>query len=914
MRFLLVVVAAAACCASASVQDEVIHELKTGLRGTDAWGGLEPHPAKVHAVGDEASPDRISLRGEWDFVWFKSFMSRGSWPHWYLPGMNAGQPIKKMFVPGYWQASYGEEGTAECDSLDHSKKPVRHTAVGMAFYRREVEIPSGWAGKRIWIKVGGVCAQAWVSVNQIPTAWLENLCATRKYDITERVKPGEKALIVVVVDSQVPCRKGLSTHKLGGIIRDIELEATPQTYIDDAWIRGDFDKREAEAHVTVGKVERVEKKFTVRVKIEGQVVEKNTEEKGETVVRLPLKDFRAWSPEHPNLYWADIELLEDGVVTMRRRERFGVRKLEVRGDRFYLNNRPFFIRGCLHHRVAPVVHETAGGPDTRRGLETTKAAGFNYLRIHTHVPPPEFFEATDEIGLMVQPELPYFGDYVEWMANFDPVSDLLDVHYDLRRYVSFSTYCTGNEGNLGSVFAKRFYDTVKRLDPDRLVLHQDAPNWGGCANNQKGWSDFVGGPMRIWPCGSVRFDRPFVTHEYLSLGVKMDASLEPRFTGFWLPPTTMKKRVQWLEKSSLDETWDRPLQLAQHKAQAYWQKRGLESARRDPYAGGYSFQSLHDLATPQDGQYIAQGYLNCFNEVKPGGLSTDEFRRFNGPECVLCDFLPSNAVLVAGEKLKADVFFANYGERDYPNAVAKWTLRTAAGETLLAGEAAAGEQPAGPVRAAGTVELTAPSVAKPTKAVFEVKLGSTANAWDLWVFPVREKRTLAGVAVADALMPVLAKRYAGLLPASAAKDAKLVVGAKGDPLVAEAVKRGAKAISIGEANGPKNNRLGWWNFSDDFCGTAMKPHPALGDFPCEGYLTPVWFRLMKKGDALDVTSGNVLEKVIVTEGAKQCFYELAFERDGRTHGVEMKLRGLDVLADTPEGAWLLDNLVDYMVK
>ena len=36
-----------------------------------------------------------------------------------------------------------------------------------------------------------------------------------------------------------------------GIPRALELEATPGAFIDDAWARGDFDARRAEAHVEV---------------------------------------------------------------------------------------------------------------------------------------------------------------------------------------------------------------------------------------------------------------------------------------------------------------------------------------------------------------------------------------------------------------------------------------------------------------------------------------------------------------------------------------------------------------------------------------------------------------------------------------------------------------------------------------
>ena len=38
------------------------------LQGVDTWAGIKPLPAVVNPVGREASPDVISLRGEWEFV------------------------------------------------------------------------------------------------------------------------------------------------------------------------------------------------------------------------------------------------------------------------------------------------------------------------------------------------------------------------------------------------------------------------------------------------------------------------------------------------------------------------------------------------------------------------------------------------------------------------------------------------------------------------------------------------------------------------------------------------------------------------------------------------------------------------------------------------------------------------------
>ena len=73
---------------------------------------------------------------------------------------------------------------------------------------------------------------------------------------------------------------------------------------------------------------------------------------------IPLADFRPWSPEHPNLYTGIIELVENGNVVQTRRERFGVRKIEVRGRDFYLNGKPFFIRGFGDDAAYPITGMT----------------------------------------------------------------------------------------------------------------------------------------------------------------------------------------------------------------------------------------------------------------------------------------------------------------------------------------------------------------------------------------------------------------------------------------------------------------------------------------------------------------------------------------------------------------------------
>ena len=58
--------------------------------------------------------------------------------------------------------------------------------------------------------------------------------------------------------------------------------------------------------------------------------------------------------------------MENGQVVHTRRERFGVRKLEVRGKEFYLNGKPFYVRGFGDDHVYPITGITPPDRDLHR--------------------------------------------------------------------------------------------------------------------------------------------------------------------------------------------------------------------------------------------------------------------------------------------------------------------------------------------------------------------------------------------------------------------------------------------------------------------------------------------------------------------------------------------------------------------
>ena len=443
----------------------------------------EATPAVVHPP--IASPLRATIRlnGGWDFALDPNKVGDGR--TWFRPDVPLPGKVT-IQVPGCWEAQgIGGPSLSKTVTPEQNPRPLCGSYVGTAWYRRELTVPEDWAGKKIWLKIGGVHAQGWFWVNGAYLGHNACYCGTYKYNVTDLVKPGERVVVAAKVANDVPSGKGLMSwiHRFGGLYRDVEIEATPAVSIDDAYVVGDLDKKRATVHVTLRGVGAVRESGRWRVAVTvstldgikagetvGQVALDGKDTK-DVALEVPLDPFRAWSPEQPNLYRADIVLKLDGEPTDGWVERFGVRKWEVRGADFYLNNQRYFIRGYGDDAIYPLTLSSPPSREThRQHLKLAKQYGFAYVRHHTHCEVPEFFEAADEVGIMVQPELPYCGaqpsaDAAEF---FRPVQDLKELYRHYRRYVSFSTYCMGNEGDLGSPLDREIYRLAKNLDPTRL--------------------------------------------------------------------------------------------------------------------------------------------------------------------------------------------------------------------------------------------------------------------------------------------------------------------------------------------------------------------------------------------------------------------------------------------------------------
>ena len=462
----------------------------------------------------------------------------------------------------------------------------------------------------------------------------------------------------------------------------------------------------------------------------------------------------------------------------------------------------------------------------------------------------------------------------------------------------------GNEGSYGDALDREMHQYVKRMDPDRLKINQDCHVlWINAPDR----SDSYGGPVSIWPRGSFNPDRPFINHEYMNLGAKLDSRLEPRFSGVWQPPVTRAARAEWLARFGLGIDWGDRLQDASHALQGVYQKRGIECARSDPYSDGYHFWTIVDVVVANLGTYSAQGMFSPFWETKRGGLGPEDIARFNSPSCVLLDTDPADRIFTCGQEFKADALFAHYGDAPLKAAELKWAV-TVGGKAAAAGSVAVGDIGLGAARRIASLKIKAPQVSRPTKARIELAVDSVANFWDCWLFPRRELRDGRHIAVAAPYRDALAKRYASLASADRAAEAKVVIAPFGSKVAGEALRRGQRVIALGNMGGKPNVSLGWWWMGSQV-GTVLLDHPAFGELPHEGHLSPLLFRVLKPGRKLPFAGLSAKDMLAVGEGGDACYLYLAQAKAGK--GRLLMAFGLDVLSDTPEGATLLDGLVAY---
>lgn len=122
------------------------------------------------------------------------------------------------------------------------------------------------------------------------------------------------------------------------------------------------------------------------------------EKKQRLVIEIPEK--KHWSPENPQLYRLEAKLTDSKGYSAEIVSLFGLRKIESRGSRIYLNNNPVYLDGILYQPGNATYDEV------KRYMYSIKKLGCNLVRIHIAGIDPRIYNLADKLGLLLWVEIP----------------------------------------------------------------------------------------------------------------------------------------------------------------------------------------------------------------------------------------------------------------------------------------------------------------------------------------------------------------------------------------------------------------------------------------------------------------------------------------------------------------------------
>ncbi len=176
-----------------------------------------------------------------------------------------------------------------------------------------------------------------------------------------------------------------------------------------------------------------------------------------------------WSPETPNLYDLLVNLSDASGVADRVVDRIGLRKLEVRGNRIYLNNKAVFLRGISRHDLYGISELVADESIIDWDLRTLKSLDANFIRTIHYPPDARFAKRADEIGMLISEEIPAWAELAS-PAVAQIAQGMLQsmIERDMNR-ASVILWFTGSGDMSGASYFPGAAAKAKSVDPERLV-------------------------------------------------------------------------------------------------------------------------------------------------------------------------------------------------------------------------------------------------------------------------------------------------------------------------------------------------------------------------------------------------------------------------------------------------------------
>jgi beta-galactosidase len=363
-------------------------------------------------------------------------------------------------------------------------------------YRRDFTLPAEWAGDEIIIHFDGVKSAFYIWVNGQKVGYSQGSMTPAEFDITKYVKAGVNNVSVEVYRwSDGSYLEDQDKWRLSGIYRDVYLYAVPKIHLWDFALKTSFNDDLTKASLNMGlKFRNYGGKGSYTCDVFLTKYGHLPDEKN-PIASISLKQVSArdglsisksvdinkpllWSAEIPNLYQA-VFVMKDasGKVTEVLSTPFGFRKIEIKDQQLWVNNKSVKIKGVNRHEHDPFTGRTVSYEVMKKDVELFKQFNINTVRTCHYPDHPDFYKLCDIYGIYMIDEanieshgMGYgkesLGHDLHWQkAHVDRVVRMVERD---KNHPAVIIWSLGNEAGPGENFVA-CRDAIKTRDTERPV-------------------------------------------------------------------------------------------------------------------------------------------------------------------------------------------------------------------------------------------------------------------------------------------------------------------------------------------------------------------------------------------------------------------------------------------------------------
>jgi len=292
-------------------------------------------------------------------------------------------------------------------------------------YKRTLDISEDMKGKRIFIDFEGVMTYTEVYLDGKQVGSHKGGYTPFSVEITSSASVGEHELLLKVDSTErsdiPPFGFVIDYLCYGGVYREVYLRAVEDSFIENTKLEYDQKNNRLDFIVFTDSLKKKKLKILVSLSKDNQLLYSSEIEtvvdegiNKDTITVNDLSDIEVWDLDHPALYDAKVELVEESVILDFSETKYGFRTVEFKTDGFYLNGRNIKLRGLNRHQSYPYVGYAMPRRAQEKDADILKIdLGLNVVRTSHYPQSKHFLNRCDEIGLLVFEEIPgwqHIGD------------------------------------------------------------------------------------------------------------------------------------------------------------------------------------------------------------------------------------------------------------------------------------------------------------------------------------------------------------------------------------------------------------------------------------------------------------------------------------------------------------------------